>query len=247
MDEPHANGQAAALHAASCLRMDPYWQAGEVLEARRAWLGLRSDAVDAAAETDRFADRRGKAQRRLKQLRADAWDADPAKQLERIALVDAEILDENPDLRELADRLVEVASARAATPDLREQRGYDADFFNAFRVVVTGTPQQAAETRQRLVAAFRDKALRNRGVRAIRLMRTRGPRLYALEQSFLDGLLKKRGAAGLSRQPSPETSQSEQVPIPGQESGTRISWVWYALGFFILSNLARALIMLQGD
>ena len=247
MDEPHANGQAAALHAASCLRMDPYWQAGEVLEARRAWLGLRSDAVGAAAETDRFADRRGKAQRRLKQLRADAWDEDPTKQLERIALVDAEILDENPDLRELADRLVEVASARAATPDLREQRGYDADFFNAFRVVVTGTPQQAAETRQRLVAAFRDKALRNRGVRAIRLMRTRGPRLYALEQSFLDGLLKKRGAAGLSRQPSPETSQSDQVPVAGRWAGAQISWLWFVGVLFFLTQLMRAFILMNGD
>ncbi len=171
-----------------CLRLNPMWQADQVLASRAALHGV--DAAIPNPQQAALDERARKAALRNKvyKLRDKVWTAsrdDLRKRLSQLSL------EGEPELAALADRLRVIVDARAKLPQLTEHRDFDGDFFECFQKVLTGSVRQSAEMRERVAASFQDRRLKKRGLRMIKLLREKVPELTAMEEPWFK-LLKSR-------------------------------------------------------
>lgn len=173
---------AAVSHVARCLRLNPMWQADEVLASRAALHGvdvakqnLYQAAIDESA-------RKSALRNKVYRLRDMVWEApleELHKHLGRLQL------EGEPELAKLVNRLQAIVDARAKLPQLTQRRDFDCDFFECFKQVLTGSVRQSAEMRERVAASFQDRKLRKRGQRMIKLLRREVPELATLEEAWL--------------------------------------------------------------
>lgn len=183
--------EAAVAHVARCLRLNPMWQADEVLASRAALHGLDvakqnpyQTAIDESA-------RKVALRNKVYKLRYQIWN-EPADQLAK--KLDRLRLEGEPELAKLADRLRVIVDARINLPQLTQHGDFDVDFFECFKQVLTGSVRQSAEMRERVAASFQDRKLKRRGVRMIKLLRRELIELALIESAWLDQLSRQRSS-----------------------------------------------------
>lgn len=224
--------EAAVAHVARCLRLNPMWQADEVLASRAALHGLDvakqnpyQTAIDESA-------RKVALRNKVYKLRYQIWN-EPADQLAK--KLDRLRLEGEPELAKLADRLRVIVDARINLPQLTQHRDFDVDFFECFKQVLTGSVRQSAEMRERVAASFQDRKLKNRGLRVIKLLRREVPELTTLEEAWLR-LLKH-----------PSGRRSGKVLVETDVENFSLLWfglaIWGIVGLFYF--LARMLIEVE--
>jgi hypothetical protein len=180
--------EAAVAHVARCLRLNPMWQADEVLASRAALHGVdvvKHNPYQAAIDESA---RKVALRNKVYKLRYQIWN-EPADQLAK--KLDRLRLEGEPELAKLADRLLVIVEARAKLPQLTQHRDFDGDFFECFKQVLTGSVRQSAEMRERVAASFKDHKLAKRGVRMIRLLQREAGELFELESEWLADLTRR--------------------------------------------------------
>jgi hypothetical protein len=186
--------EAAVEHVARCLRLNPMWQADEVLASRAALHGVdvaKQNPYQAAIDESA---RKSALRNKVYKLRDMVWNSPPdelRKHLNRLRL------EGEPELANLANRLQAIVDAREKLPQLTQRRDFDGDFFECFKQVLTGSVRQSAEMRERVAASFQDRKLRKRGQRMIKLMWKEAPELASLEAEWLRCLNLQRGRSAL--------------------------------------------------
>lgn len=201
------------------------WQADEVLASRAALHGVDvakhnsyQTAIDESA-------RKSALRNKVYRLRDMVWEApleELRKHLGRLRL------DGEPELAKLVSRLKAIVEARAELPQLTQHRDFDADFFECFKQVLTGSVRHSAEMRERVAASFQDRKLRKRGQRMIKLLRREVPELAALEVDWLTRLSRQRGMSAVESYSATRSDASE-------------SWWWPSGGVIFLLIIAPPL------
>lgn len=217
--------EAAVAHVVRCLRLNPMWQADEVLASRAALHGVDvtkqnpyQAAIDASA-------RKSALRNKVYKLRYQIWN-EPTDQLAR--KLGNLRLEGEPELTKIAERLRVIVDARMKLPQLTQHRDFDGDFFECFKQVLTGSVRQNAEMRERVTASFQDRMLRKRGQRTIKLLRREAPELAALESDWLTRLSRQRGMSAVNSYSATRSDASE-------------SWWWPPGGVIFLLILAPPL------
>lgn len=198
--------EAAVAHVARCLRLNPMWQADEVLASRAALHGVdvaKQNPYQAAIDESA---RKSAVRNKVYKLRYQIWK-EPADQLAK--KLDRLRLEGEPELAKLSDRLLVIVEARAKLPQLTAHRDFDGDFFECFKQVLTGSVRQSAEMRERVAASFQDGKLRKRGQRMIKLLRREAPELAAIETDWLKRLSRHRGMSAVHSYSATRSDVSE--------------------------------------
>lgn len=222
--------EAAAAYAARCLRMNPMWEADEVLHARAEAHGVESAGAASAQRVREASEQSAQLRQRLYEIRDEVWKATPDKLNNSLAGLP---LEGQPELQELAARLHVIVKTRSQLPALTQSKRFDGDFFDCFKQVLSGGPRESAAMRERVAASFQDKALRKRGARMIQLLRKETPELYALESEWLQWLPKQKGGG----------SARSVVVEGGGDEGSSYGCLWWFLIIAvirILMALARS-------
>jgi hypothetical protein len=217
--------EAAVAHVARCLRLNPMWQADEVLASRAALHGVdvaKHNPYQAAIDESA---RKVALRNKVYKLRYQIWK-EPADQLAK--KLDRLRLEGEPELAKLAERLRVIVDARMNLPQLTQHRDFDVDFFECFKQVLTGSARQNAEMRERVAASFQDRKLRKRGQRTIKLLRRESPELAALEADWLTRLSRQRGMSAVDSYSATHNDANE-------------SWWWPPGGVIFLLIIAPPL------
>ncbi len=207
MSDTMAELPKASKYLIAQLARNPQLQSGEIIAARARALQLADKPVTSRGGDGRHqpVDRRQTLARQLETLREECFNA-PAPLL-TVQLASLK-LDDYPDLRRLADRLLTLVAVREKLPELTQHKDFDGDFWSVFREVLTGKPSEVAVTRERILASFRKSAIRKRGRRMIGLLETEAPELYRLERDWLESLKRPRQGNNLAFIPQRETKQN---------------------------------------
>lgn len=227
---PKPTDKAALEHAARCLRLNPMWQAGEVLESRAGLLGLVDRRAEEQARATRQAEKKNALREQLLKVRAAIWTA-PLPQLQK--KLDSLPVGSDPDLKPVADRLRVLVATRARLPQLTQDPDFNGDFFECFKQILTGSPRASAAVRERVLTSFDDRRLAQRGRRMIELLRRETPEVCALEDAWLTRLQKKRSYF-LSLRSKVQPAERTEARSGGCLSTT---WYWWILIYIAIKAL----------
>lgn len=216
----------AAAYLARTLRMNPLYEADQVIALRSRALRLKSDKPQPANVAD-LGKRRTDALARIEAIRKECWSAPPEQLLSRL---DSLELDGLPDVQAAANRLKVVANNRAKLPQLASHKHFDGEFFSCLKTVLAESPRETAVLREQVLASFRSGKLRKRGRRMIKLLESKLPEVYALESDWFSALLRQKTTSTDSALAPADSSASDGMAIP--------AWAWWIVVFVVIKVLA---------
>lgn len=181
--------EAATNYVTHCLRLNPMWEADAVLIARAEVHGIESMEDAGRQQTLEQARQRANVRSQVFALRDNAWTTPPEETLRELAELPIE---DQPELEPVVRRLTVVAKARPRLAELATHRHYNEAFFEGFKQVLTGGPQQAALVREQGLAVLQDRRARKHFRRMVKLLRRELPELCALEADWLNSVRRGR-------------------------------------------------------
>lgn len=171
------------------LARNPIHESGDIVAERAKTFKLNADSKEPkpTAAPAATADLRKRVREKLEKIRIACFGVEVEKAL---VSLDRLQLQDFPDLAVLAGRLRVILNSRKALPRLKVDKRFDSDFFSCYKKILSSSPREVTVLREQVLASFRHRKNRKRGQAMIRLLKTELPELYALEQEWLDSLLK---------------------------------------------------------
>ncbi|TWT89104.1 hypothetical protein Mal64_25960 [Pseudobythopirellula maris] len=223
------------------LAMNPMQESEAIVAARRTALQIETPrgAQQAALAPNRPAEApdRERLLKELAELRKACWKAPPEEILKRVEKLSWVA---TPEIRTAADRIATVAHNRSRLPALAGNPDFDGDFFSALKKVLAGSPRETTEVREQIVASLRDKKLRKRAHRMIRLLQKETPGLYALETVWFDTLLRQKSSGWNRASPGDTAASISQPQASGDWSfGWGGGWFWWIIAATVIRVIIR--------
>lgn len=228
--QPKTPQQRQAKYLSRMLQMDPTYVADDIIALRAKALGIKRQRPSQAAATTPDAGLREKAIAELKAIRGQVWKDSPKELAARLKKLPTE---QYPDIRIAAERLETIVTARPLLPALSSHKHFDGDFFSCFKQVLVQPAKETGVLREQVLASFRKRENRKKGRRMITLLKNEMPKLYQLEENWLESLLRQRKKSvlsGATQETAVTSSASEGIPW----------WVWW-IGGVIIFRVIRAL------
>lgn len=173
------------------LNLNPIFQASEIVQLRNKYLGLKSlpSASQMDGDNAEFEERRAVAVRTIERVREQFWQM-PLEGLR--SKLNGLKLNAFPDLKHAATRLAISAANRDAFPSLVQHKDFDSSLFAALKTVLVSSPRDVVSVKEKFRKRLRNKEDRRQAVRMVRLLESRTPEVYELEQDWLDSILRYR-------------------------------------------------------
>lgn len=197
-------------------RMNPVWQAVEVLDFRRKALGLKRHDLDKGPSQADLGAQRNLVRRQIAHLQGEFWKLPLERLQHSLNAIDVQRV---PEFGPVVSRLKTAADCRGEFPKLSQMPGMDLPLFNAFRSAAVLPPVEAGRVRDRFLRSIDDRKRMKAVQKAAKLIQTEYPALYALEQDWFATLTKMKrvtsSVSGLSTSStSYESSGSFSFEIP---------------------------------
>jgi hypothetical protein len=136
-----------------------------------------------------------------------------------------------PDLEAAVGRLAIIAAHRDAMTQLKESSAFDETFGSCFEEILVSSPRDVALLKAEIATSFRDKQVRTRGRRSIRLLRRQFPELFDLESDWLNSLYRQKAF--------PLASQARTTSATTSD-GAGTTWYWW-LVFIVIYAAFKAM------
>ncbi|WP_010584695.1 hypothetical protein [Schlesneria paludicola] len=177
------------LTRALCL--NPVFQAGEIVELRNKYLGLKAlpSASQMDGDSEEFEERRAAAARIIERVREHFWQMPLDSLRSKLAGLKLKAF---PDLKHAATRLSITAASRDTFPDLVRHKDFDSSLFTALKTVLVSSPRDVVSVKEKFRKRLRDRQNRGQAIRMVRLLKSRVPDVYELEQDWLESITHYR-------------------------------------------------------
>ncbi|MEM8943771.1 MAG: hypothetical protein AAGD11_01205 [Planctomycetota bacterium] len=182
-----AGKQRAIAYLKRSLQLNPLYDSEKIIRYRAKALGLAKEKRNVAVRSS--TSKREKIIQQIDAVRAACW-TEPVEPL--IARLDKLPLDDQPDLKRTAERLRVILAQRCRLPELAAHKHFDEKFLSCFKKILTLPPRELAVPREQVVASFRNRKLRGRGLKMIKLLEKEVPALCQLEQEWLESLKRQK-------------------------------------------------------
>lgn len=178
---------AQKSYLADVLGKNPTWQSTEILTARAGQLGLVvcDRRNERSQEMQDYTSKKSALRQQLQEIRDSVWTGSVDELNSRLADLSYE---GSRELGKLGKRLQVIVDNRNKLDQLIDHRGFDKEFFECFKMVLTTPPRESAVLRQRVLVSFNDRQLRAKGKGTIRLLQREAEGLCSLEKDWLDSL-----------------------------------------------------------
>ncbi len=224
--------QRTVAYLKRSLQLNPLYESDQIIRHRSKALGL-TQAKNLLTSSS-LAARRGRLLKKIDAIRADCW-TEPVEPL--LAKLEALKLDDQPDLLRTAERLEIILTNRQHLPPLAQHEDFDEKFLTCFKQILTLPPRELAIPREKVVASFRNRKLRKRGMKMIELLEQEVPELCLLEQDWLDSLKRQKADRSFVLRTN-DYQDYQSVPVGNESFG--LSWWVLGIVVFVLLKLARA-------
>ena len=235
MNTSAANSESRRVrYLTRVLKLNPVFQAGEIVELRNKYLGLKSltSTNQSDGDNEEFEERRAAAARIIERVREHFWQLPLDRLRGKLAGLK---LNAFPDLKHAATRLTVLAANRDTLPSLVQHKDFDSSLFTALKTVLISSPREAVSVKEKFQKRLPDKQPRNQAVRMVRLLKSNVPEVYELEQDWLDSIIRYR---------PPKAAKSKGAKSAGGQNWTDfefsfegwgwVAWVVVVLGLRLL-------------
>jgi len=222
--------QRTVFYLKRSLQLNPLYESEKILRHRSRALGLtKSKSMPTRSN---LAAKRNRLQKEIIAIRADCWNQ-PVEPL--LARLEELSLENQPDLQRTAVRLRVILTNRKKLPELAQHKHFDEKFLSCFKQILTLPPCELAIPREQVVASFRNRKLRRRGMKMLQLLECEVPELCQLEQDWLDSLKRQK----VNRDLVVKASSYESVPVGNSKPG--INWWLIWIIFIVVVNILKVL------
>lgn len=216
------------------LRMNPVFQADEILKLRNDFLGIVSKEQRSLSDRARKQQLRQQATNAIKSVRAKMWKLAPEQLSDMAQSIDVRQL---PDMRGAVERLKTVIDYRPQFEALTQHRLHHINLNNTLRRVVMLPPKEAGSLKESYLRKIVEQSDLKSMQKMVAMMETEFPAIYALESDWLGEIsrLSRRKKRSFWAGDSPD---SFQPGIPG--------WIIW-IGLVILIRFVILLIIREGN
>lgn len=230
-----ASKQRAVDYLKRSLQLNPLYESEKIVRYRSQALGLSKPKTASAKAIS--SNLRARIIQGIDRVRAACWTEPVEPLIEKLQKL---TLDEHPDLKRTADRLLVILTTRRKLPELASHKHFDEKFLNCFKQILTLPPRELAIPREQVIASFRNKKLRKRGMRMIALLEKEVPKLCQLEQEWLSSLKRQKVNRDiLIRKGDFDSAPNHAVGAATKGGGS--SWWTVGIVIFFILQILKAL------
>lgn len=234
MNPPTTTNRDPAEYLASVLRLNPMFQADEILAARDRFLG-RSEPVAAPSGWE-LQEQRDVLQTQIDSLRQRFWSTPPNELLETLESLQA---DQFPDLQMAAERLQAAFRCRSQFFPIAQHDTCDSELFDVLKQIAVAAPRDAGRTKQEFFLRIStNRKLHSSCRKMIETLRHDFSEVYQLESEWLCQIEQVKPFVGQSLTEK-ESAKRAAAAQRARTEGSSGHAGWAVIGFVFL-GLVRA-------